>query len=145
MRAMQTVFEAAGGNDGLRRLAVAWHRRVMADDVVGHAFSHGFHPHHVERLAACWAEVLGGPSAYSDSYGNKTSVGKVHSGNGEHAEMDRRAIACFDRALADVGLADNSALWQVLHDYFAWATTQRWLATTAPPMMCLTGSRSHTD
>lgn len=113
MRAMQTVFEAAGGNDGLRRLAVAWHRRVMADDVVGHAFSHGFHPHHVERLAACWAEVLGGPSAYSDSYGNKTSVVKMHSGNGEHAEMDRRAIACFDRALADVGLPDNSALWQV--------------------------------
>src|SRR5712691_11851206 len=53
---MQTVFEAAGGNDGLRRLADAWHRRVMADDVVGHAFSHGFHPQHVERLAAYWAE-----------------------------------------------------------------------------------------
>jgi len=50
--AMQTVFEAAGGNDGLRRLADAWHRRVMADDVVGHSFSHGFHPQHVERLAA---------------------------------------------------------------------------------------------
>src|SRR5690349_7097485 len=24
--------------------------RVMADEVVGHAFSHGFHPQHVERL-----------------------------------------------------------------------------------------------
>jgi hemoglobin len=34
---------------------------VMADDVVGHAFSHGFHPQHVERLAAYWAEALGGP------------------------------------------------------------------------------------
>jgi hemoglobin len=33
-------------------LAGAWHRRVMADEVVGHAFSHGFHPQHVERLAA---------------------------------------------------------------------------------------------
>jgi hypothetical protein len=37
--------------------------------------------------------------------------------------MDRRAIACFDQALADVGLADDGALRQVLHDYFAWATT----------------------
>jgi hemoglobin len=36
--------------------------------------------------------------------------------------MDRRAIACFDQALADVGLANNRALRQVLHDYFAWAT-----------------------
>jgi hypothetical protein len=27
---MGTVFEAAGGSEGLRRLASAWHRRVMA-------------------------------------------------------------------------------------------------------------------
>ena len=120
---MPTVFEAAGGNDGLRRLADAWHRRVMADEVVAHAFSHGFHPQHVERLAAYWAEALGGPTTYSDSYGDETTVVKMHSGNGEHEEMDRRAIACFDQALADVGLANNDALRQVLHDYFAWATT----------------------
>jgi hemoglobin len=119
---VQTVFEAAGGIDGLRRLAAAWHRRVMADEVVSHAFSHGFHPQHVERLASYWAEALGGPSAYSDSYGDETFVVKMHSGNGEHVEMDRRAIACFDQALADVGLADDP-LRQVLHDYFAWATT----------------------
>ena len=120
---MQTVFEAAGGNDGLRRLAVAWHRREMADDVVAHAFSHGFHPQHVERLAAYWAEALGGPAAYTASYGDETTVVRMHSGNGVHEEMDRRAIACFDQALDDVGLSGNAALRQVLHDYFAWATT----------------------
>jgi hemoglobin len=119
---MQTVFEAAGGNEGLQSLAKAWHRRVMADEVVAHAFSHGFHPQHVERLAAYWAEALGGSTSYSDSYGDETAVVKIHSGNGEHEEMDRRAIACFDQALADVGLA-NDALRQVLHDYFAWVTT----------------------
>jgi hemoglobin len=37
--------------------------------------------------------------------------------------MDRRAIACFDEALADVGLDSDETLRQVLHDYFAWATT----------------------
>ena len=41
---MQTVYEATGGADGLLRLAGAWHARVMADEVVSHAFSHGFHP-----------------------------------------------------------------------------------------------------
>src|SRR4051812_42757016 len=120
---MQSVFEAAGGNDGLRRLASAWHRRVMEDEVVSHAFSHGFQADHVERLAAYWAEALGGPSTYSASFGDETSVVKMHSGNGEHEEMDRRAIACFDQALVDVGLAEQAALRQVLHDYFAWATT----------------------
>ncbi len=47
----------------------------------------------------------------------------MHSGNGLHAEMDRRAIACFDQALADAGLTDDPRLRQTLHDYFAWATT----------------------
>jgi hemoglobin len=119
---MQTVFEAAGGMDGMRRLAHAWHLRVMADEVVSHAFSHGFHPEHTERLAAYWAEALGGPDAYSGVYGDETSVVRMHSGNGEHDEMDRRAIASFDQALEDVGIADGK-LQQVLHDYFAWATT----------------------
>ena len=119
---MQTLFDAAGGTEGLRRLASAWHARVMADDDVSHAFSHGFHPEHNQRLAAYWAEALGGPTSYSDSCGDETSVVRMHSGNGPHEEMDRRAIACFDQALADVGLASDERLRHVLHDYFAWAT-----------------------
>lgn len=107
----------------MRRLAGAWHARVMADEIVSHAFSHGYHPEHTERLAAYWAEALGGPRAYSDAYGTHTAVVRIHSGNGHHEEMDRRAIACFDQALADAGLATDSKLRDVLHDYFAWATT----------------------
>lgn len=120
--AMPSVFEASGGREGLRRLAAAWHARVMTDEVVSHAFSHGFHPQHVERLADYWAEALGGLTTYTDQYGDETTVVRMHSGNGRHEEMDRRAIACFDEALRDVGIADES-LRQVLHDYFAWATT----------------------
>lgn len=47
----------------------------------------------------------------------------MHSGNGEHSEMDRHAIDCFDMALGDVGVSGDADLWSVLHDYFAWATT----------------------
>jgi hemoglobin len=120
---MQSVYEAAGGSAGLLRLARAWHERVMADEVVSHAFSHGFHPDHDARLAAYWGEALGGPAAYSSAYGDETSVVRIHSGNGPHEEMDRRAIACFDQALADVGLRADEPVRQVLLDYFAWATT----------------------
>jgi len=127
------VYEAAGGIGGLLRLAQAWHARVMADEEVSHAFSHGYRADHSERLAAYWAEALGGPPLYSDTYGDETSVVRIHSGNGVHEEMDRRAIACFDQALADIGLASAGptatvqagvgSLRRVLHDYFAWATT----------------------
>jgi hemoglobin len=113
----QTVYEAAGGRDGMIRLAEAWHSRVLADEIVAHAFSHGFHPQHSERLAAYWGEALGGPKSNIE----ETAVVRMHSGNGPHEEMDRRAIACFDDALTAVGVA--GPLWQVLHDYFAWATT----------------------
>jgi hemoglobin len=120
---MQTVYEATGGDVGLHRLAAAWHSRVMADEVVSHAFSHGFRADHTERLAAYWAEALGGPASYSATYGDETSVVQIHSGNGPHEEMNRRAIECFDQAMHDVGIDRAGQLWQVLHDYFAWATT----------------------
>lgn len=119
---MKTLYEACGGMDGLCRLAEAWHTRVMADEVVEHAFSHGFHPQHVQRLATYWAEALGGPTLYTDAYGTETTVVRMHSGNGPHEEMNRRAIACFDLALEDTGLASDATLRQALHDYFAWAT-----------------------
>ena len=117
------MYETVGGIGGLLRLAQAWHARVMADEEVSHAFSHGYRPDHSERLAAYWAEALGGPPMYSQRYGDETSVVRIHSGNGTHEEMDRRAIACFDRALEDAGLAADGRLRQVLHDYFTWATT----------------------
>ena len=120
---MQTLYEAAGGFDGMLKLAHAWHTRVLADEVVSHAFSHGFHPQHTERLAAYWAEALGGPTTYSEQFGGETSVVRIHAGNGEHEEMDQRAIACFDQALEDVGFDRDGRLRRVLHDYFAWATT----------------------
>ncbi|GIM96552.1 group II truncated hemoglobin [Paractinoplanes toevensis] len=119
---MPSVYQAAGATEGLTRLAAAWHARVLADEVVSHAFSHGYHPEHTARLAAYWAEALGGPTAYTGHYGDESTVVRMHSGNGPHEEMDRRAIACFDEALTDAGFTADP-LRQVLHDYFAWATT----------------------
>lgn len=120
---MRTIYEAAGGWDGILKLAQAWHKRVLEDEVMAHPFSHGFHPQHTERLAAYWAEALGGPATYSGTYGDETSVVRTHSGNGLHDEMDQRAIACFDQALQDAGFDSDERLRRALHDYFAWATT----------------------
>ena len=47
--------------------------------------------------------------------------------------MDARAIACFDQALADVGVALGTRLHEVLHDYFAWATTTTMARYPASP------------
>lgn len=114
-----TVFDALGGADGVHQLAHAWHERVLADEIVAHAFSHGFHPQHTERLAAYWSEAWGGPATYSERYGGESSVVRMHSGNGVHEEMDQRALNCFDQAMEDIAIGDAS-LRSTLHDYFAW-------------------------
>jgi hemoglobin len=119
-----SLFELIGGFDGVHRLAHAWHERVLADEVVSHAFSRGFHPQHTERLAAYLCEAWGGPALYSEKCGTESAVMRMHSGNGEHEEMDRRAIHRFELALDDIEVKDPM-LRQALLDYFAWATTER--------------------
>lgn len=117
-----SIYAAIGGMPVLTELAHAWHERCLADPVVSHAFSHGFHRDHTARLAAYWAEALGGPPAYSGSIGSDTSVVRSHSGNGEHREMDERAVACFANALDDVGLSRDPDVRDALLAYFTWAT-----------------------
>jgi len=76
-------------------------------------------------LAIYWAEALGGPSDYTESMGNESSVVRMHSGNGEHQEMDERAQICFAQALDDAGLPDDPRLRSILKAYFRWATRDR--------------------
>ncbi|MFC7486807.1 group II truncated hemoglobin [Knoellia sp. CPCC 206453] len=115
----ESIFEAAGGAEGMLRLADAWHQRVLADPVVSHAFSHGFREDHVERLAAYLGEALGGPPTFTDSMSTESDVVRLHSGEGLHEEMDQLALVAWDRALADCGLHHDPALAATLHDYFA--------------------------
>jgi hemoglobin len=93
----------------------------LDDPVVQHAFSHGFHPDHLSRLATYWSEALGGPADFSRLFGSESEVVRTHSGNGEHAEMDERAQVCFALALDDIGLEDDR-LRATLKAYFAFAT-----------------------
>jgi len=125
----RTIYEVAGGRDAFIALAHCWHARCLADPVVSHAFAHGYHPQHTERLAAYWSEALGGPCEYTASMGNESEVVRMHSGNGEHHEMDERAQDCFAHALDDAGIPDDLELRAALKSYFRWAT----LAMSAYP------------
>jgi len=118
-----TLFEAIGGQAGVLRLAHAWHERVLADEITSHAFSHGFHPQHTERLAAYWSEAWGGPPMYTGRLGTESSVVRMHSGNGEHKEMDLRAIQSFETALQDIAIKEPE-LRECLLSYFVWATSK---------------------
>jgi len=117
-----TIYEAVGGSDALLALAHAWHRRCLDDPMASHPFSHGdLHPQHVERLAAYWCEALGGPADYSATMGDHLTVMRMHAGQGDHPELDERAVELFVLAMGDVGIPD--AARPALEAYFRHVTT----------------------
>ncbi len=119
---IQTFFRAAGGRQAFIALAHAWHLRCMADPIASHAFSYGFRTHPTERLAAYWAEALGGPHEYSERMDSASQVVRMHSGNGERVEMDERAQICFAEALEDAAIPNDDEQRSALKSYFRWAT-----------------------
>lgn len=119
-----SIYQVAGGMPTFRRLAAAWHDLAIAAPIVGHAFSHGYRDDHEERLAAYLSETFGGPPAYTSRFGDASSVLRLHSGNGEHAEMDEEAIHIFADAVETCGLPNDPELRQAIKDYWTWAVRE---------------------
>ncbi len=120
-----SLYEFAGGAPAFLALATAHHARCVADPELNHPFSHpDQHPQHVERLAAYWAEVLGGPPAYSEGCGDHTSVMRMHAGNGDLTDLGRRFVACFVAAADDAGLPADPEFRAALRAYMEWAVDE---------------------
>jgi hemoglobin len=118
-----SLFEFAGGEQAFLKLATAHHARCLADPELNHPFSHpGQNPLHVERLAAYWAQVLGGPPAYSGEYGaDQSFLVHMHAGNGDMSDLGRRFVDCFVLAADDAGLPDDPEFRAALRAYMEWA------------------------
>ena len=117
-----SLFEHAGGEAAFLALARAHHARCLADPELNHPFSHpGQHPQHVERLAAYWAEVLGGPPRFSAECGDHSAVLLMHAHNGDMSDLGRRFVDCFVAAADDAGLPADPEFRAVLRAYMVWA------------------------
>ncbi|MDQ1718167.1 MAG: hemoglobin [Pseudonocardiales bacterium] len=120
-----TLFEFAGGEPAFLALAAAHHERCLRDPELNHPFSHpGQHPQHVERLAAYWAEVMGGPPRFSVSCGNHSEMLQMHAGNGDMSDLGRRFVDCFVLAADDAGLPNNPEFRAALRAYMRWAVDE---------------------
>ncbi len=120
-----SLYEFAGGQSAFLALAGAHHARCLADPELNHPFSHpGQHPRHVERLAAYWAEVMGGPPAYSTNCGSHSFMLQLHAGNGDMTELGRRFVGCFAAAADDAGLPEDPEFRAALDAYMHWAVDE---------------------
>ncbi len=125
-----TLFEFAGGEAAVLALARAHHARCLADPELNHPFSHpDQHPQHVERLAAYWAEVLGGPPAYSESCGDESGLLKLHVCNEDLTELGERFYKCFVAALDDAQLPADPEFRSTMQAYMRWAVDNVMLYT----------------
>src|SRR3954454_16121983 len=117
-----SLFEYAGGEAAFLALARAHHARCLADPELNHPFSHPEqHPQHVERLAAHWAEVLGGPGEYSQTCRDQRGVLQMHAGNGDITDLGRRFVDCFVAAMDDAGLPPDPDFRAAMRGYMEWA------------------------
>jgi hemoglobin len=120
-----TLYDFAGGGPAFLALAQAHHARCLADPELNHPFSHeDLNPHHVERLGAYWAEVMGGPPVYSREYSDHSAMLKLHAGNGDLSDMGRRFVECFVLAADDAGLPPDPEFRAALRAYMTWAVDE---------------------
>ena len=115
------MFEFAGGDPAFLELAAAHHERCLQDPELNHPFSRGVSPQHVERLAAYWAEVFGGPARYSESHGGHSTMLEIHAGQGAGDDFGPRFVACFMQAADDAGLPDDPEFRAGIRAYMEWA------------------------
>jgi len=121
-RERPTLYEFAGGDEAFLALATAHHARCLADQELNHPFSHpGQNPQHIERLAAYWAEVMGGPPRYSAECGDQSALLYMHSDTGDMTDLGRRFVDCFVAAADDAGLPDDAEFRAALRAYMEWA------------------------
>jgi hemoglobin len=117
-----SLYEFAGGDAAFLALATAHHARCLADPELSHPFSHpGQHPQHIERLAAYWAEVLGGSPLYSQACGDESALLHMHAGNGDMGDLGERFVGCFTLAMDDAGLPEDPEFRRSLRAYMQWA------------------------
>lgn len=118
-----TLYEFAGGDKAFLALARAHHARCLADPELNHPFSHpGQHPQHVERLAAYWAEALGGPPRFTAECSDQSRMLRMHAGNGPGMhDLGPRFVECFVAAADDVDLPSDPEFRAALRAYMEWA------------------------
>src|SRR5258706_16224823 len=97
-----TLYEHAGGDEGLHRLEDLFYSKVLADPLLQPLFGEG-QPHHVEHLTWFTAESFGGPDRFTRELGFDHLV-DVHRGLGITDEQRERFVALYLEALDEAAL-----------------------------------------
>lgn len=117
----ETLFEAVGGIDALRRLSNTFYDAVLADPLLAPVFA-DFSRTHVEHVAVWLAEVFGGPTGFTDELGGHQSLLRSHLGLSITEEQRLRWMELMTTAV-EKELPGDELLRRRVLEYFDWGTT----------------------
>jgi hemoglobin len=111
----ETLYEHAGGDEGLHRLEQIFYDKVLADRVLAPLFGAG-QPHHVEHLTWFTAETFGGPDRFTKQLGFGHLI-DVHRGLQITDEQRQRFIELYLEAASEAGLPDDRPFRDALREH----------------------------
>ncbi|MEV8594255.1 group II truncated hemoglobin [Streptomyces sp. NPDC052012] len=126
----ETLYEAIGGLDALRRLSGTFYDGVLADPLLSPVFAN-FTRTHVEHVAVWLAEVFGGPARFTAELGGHQALLRAHLGLSITEEQRTRWMELMAAAV-DKELPDDELLRRQVVDYFAWGTQIARDVSTSP-------------
>ena len=84
-----SIYEQAGGEEGINKLASAFYRRVLADPIMLPLFERP-DDDHVGRMALFLGEEFGGPAEHTRQRGGDATMARIHVGlNISNRQRDR--------------------------------------------------------
>lgn len=113
---MQSVADWAGGRDALRRLTLAFYRKVPDEPLLAPLFGQ-MDLRHAEHVADFIAEVFGGPPVYCGTGGSHIGMIVKHLGRGISEAQRVRWAALMIETADEVGLPQDPAFSDALVDY----------------------------
>ncbi len=120
-----TLYEWAGGLVPLRRMIDCFYDRVEADDELSAFFPGGVSTQHRANVADWWAEVLGGPTTYTEQHGGYESMLRHHLGLAITPAQRHRFAATMSLAADDAddaGLPGDPEFRAAIIGYLEWGT-----------------------
>jgi hemoglobin len=111
----ETLYEHAGGDEGLHRLEEIFYRKALADPVLKTLFTKRV-PTHVDHLTWFTAESFGGPDRFTRELGFQYII-DVHRHLKISDEQRDRFVAAYLESLDEAGAPDDAPFRQAVREH----------------------------
>jgi hemoglobin len=114
-KADETLYEHAGGDEGLHRLEEIFYTKALADPVLKDLFTERV-PTHVDHLTWFTAESFGGPNRFSRELGFQYLI-DLHRHLHITDEQRDRFISAYLESLDEAGLPTDDRFRKAVHEH----------------------------